>query len=428
MNQQVLQLAHRPQLSSRALYNCIVFLNQLHLYKEVEGAAKSPDAPVPLAVLLVNMYFRMFDVAVNKKSDEKSGTKSRLMSALLTGINRAHPYLPSKDQGLDDHMDALYNVTFAAPAAAATQALMLLFLVAVGEISDKNPDEETKKKHNRFYRAVFAKLSIPSFLSGGKHLTMFFNLLYKTMKNDTDSDRVLAFAKRLICTTFHTGAPVAAASLFLLNEIMKTHRIIAKCLTEMPSSGNAALCLDPSKRDPRSAICKEGEKEAESSEEIPPMWELCLMSNHFHPSVGKFASSLGEITYSGDPLRDFALAPFLDKFSYKNPKAHKKNMPGVAKRRIETSQPQQPVNDPAFLRRRNVGVEDKFFHDFFSARAQRERLTEEGKEEDVEEVEEEEEAFVMLEDRKIDHVVSDALSEVRGVKCCGTLSLTLCLL
>merc|ERR1712150_234903 len=107
-----------------------------------------------LVVSLVNTYFRMFDVAM-RASDEKTGLKSRLLSALLTGINRAHPYLPDKDQGLEEHIDALYNVVHIAAPAASTQAMMLLFHVAVGTSDKKGLSEARKKKHDRFYRAVY---------------------------------------------------------------------------------------------------------------------------------------------------------------------------------------------------------------------------------------------------------------------------------
>jgi ribosome biogenesis protein MAK21 len=102
---EVQQLSHRPHLSSRAQYNCIVFLNQLKLDKEDEegdqkkkaksngssSAARGGDAS--LAASLIKTYFRFFEVAVTNtkvkkgKSDSPSsddaGVKSRLLSALL---------------------------------------------------------------------------------------------------------------------------------------------------------------------------------------------------------------------------------------------------------------------------------------------------------------------------------------------------------
>ena len=68
----------------------------------------------------------------NSKDSSSSGMKSRLLSALLTGVNRAHPYLPKKDAAMEQHIDALYRISHTAPPAAATQALILFFQLAVG--------------------------------------------------------------------------------------------------------------------------------------------------------------------------------------------------------------------------------------------------------------------------------------------------------
>lgn len=51
--------------------------------------------------------------------------------------------------------------------------------------------------------------------------------------------------------------------------------------------------------------------------------ELRLLSQHFHPTVALFASQILSnelITYTGDPLKDFTLLRFLERFSFKNPK------------------------------------------------------------------------------------------------------------
>ena len=88
---EVQQLAHRPHLSPRALYNCIVFLNQLKLSKDEdpeEGTFKKYQED-PLPASLIKTYFRLFEVAVkakkekNAESAEGAHMKSRLLSALL---------------------------------------------------------------------------------------------------------------------------------------------------------------------------------------------------------------------------------------------------------------------------------------------------------------------------------------------------------
>jgi ribosome biogenesis protein MAK21 len=87
---EVQQLAHRPHLSPKALYGCIVFLNQLKLEKEDESQTK-PGAlsnTKSLPASLIKTYFRLFEVAVKKSKamnpeSEEAGMKSRLLSALL---------------------------------------------------------------------------------------------------------------------------------------------------------------------------------------------------------------------------------------------------------------------------------------------------------------------------------------------------------
>lgn len=87
---EVQQLAHRPHLSSRALYNCIIFLNQLKLTKDDDLDEKTYKAlqNEPLPASLIKTYFRLFEVAVKhgkEKDPESEGAcmKSRLLSALL---------------------------------------------------------------------------------------------------------------------------------------------------------------------------------------------------------------------------------------------------------------------------------------------------------------------------------------------------------
>lgn len=310
-------------------------------------------------------------------------------------MNRAHPYLPDKDKDLEEHVDALYKVVHTSPPAAATQALMLLFHVAVGShLENTRPeksatDAETGRQ-NRFYSALYASLSHEALLSSGKHLTMYFNLLYKAMKYDSDENRVHAFTKRIMCTALHCSPAVVSGSLFLLNELSKTHTELRKCFEEPPNGRDANVVLDTTKRDPRSALVVKGEEGLKANSEdtivkCPPCWELALLTHHFHPSVNKFARTLGEITYAGDPLKDFGLAPFLDKFAYKNPKSkeklanHYKRGESIAERRSGTDGAMQaykslPVNDPSFLRKDDVNEQDVFFHKFFVERARRDDI------------------------------------------------------
>jgi ribosome biogenesis protein MAK21 len=423
---QVQQLAHRPHLSPRALYNCIIFLNQLQLNAETKQNgtkdARSNKAPKQssLPSSLINTYFRLFEVAVSnsKEDNSDSGVKSRLLSALLTGVNRAHPFLPEKDKDLEDHIDSLYRVVHTGPPSASTQALMLLFHVAVGsEEASKTTSKNVTGRQDRFYRALYATLSQPSIITTGKHLTLYFNLLYKAMKHDTNSTRVVAFAKRLLCTTMHTSPPVTASSLFLVNEIMKYHPVLKSCFVDVAEGREATAVLDLTKREPAAALTANDESNSNDGALIlAPLWEASLVTHSFHPSVAKFASTLSEIAYTGDPLRDFTLAPFLDKFAYRNPKASKKLKRGesVAERRSGTEEAEQalkalPVNDPSFLKRTDIDEQDEFYHKFFVERSRRDEIkgTDRAKKSETDDDGEgEDEAFDMAENINLDHNVS----------------------
>jgi len=119
---EVQQLLHRPNLQPRGLYNGITFLDQLYL-------SKNDDAG--LAMQLVQTYFSLFDRAL-KSGGDLSG---KMLSALLTGVNRAYPYLD--DSGLvggplAPHLEDLFRTVHQGSFKTAVQALMLLHQVVAG--------------------------------------------------------------------------------------------------------------------------------------------------------------------------------------------------------------------------------------------------------------------------------------------------------
>jgi len=410
---EVQQLAYRPHLSSRALYNCITFLNQLKLIKKEESSNLAsiddqkkgqPDESFSLPASLVNTYFQLFEVAVNKghSSSKKkrrdtaaAAMKSRLLGALLTGVNRAHPYLPSKDIGMEQHIDALYKISHISPPSVRTQALMLLFHLAVGSGGEpsrsENITEYEASRKDRFYRALYSKVGDPIMLLAGRQLTLFFNLIYKAMKNDTNDARVIAFGKRLLHVTFHSTPATISGALFLISEVVK-HQPSLHASVFSTSGHMATFC--PLKREPSAAFTPVGKfadkTDADELEKlddavstnIASIWELALTLHHYHPTVSKFSSSLTDIKYNGDPLRDFTLAPFLDKFAFRNPKALKKTSKksiGARRSGLEAGKlsiASLPMNDPSVWKKeeKQASEREDFFKKFFAERARRDVL------------------------------------------------------
>ena len=419
---QVQQLAHRPNLSTKALYNCIIFLNQLKLVKEEplknieQDAKKGPKQKSSLPASLINTYFQIFEFAVNKtlnKDKKKSkiqlndAMKSRLLGALLTGVNRAHPYLPSDDSAMEQHIDSLYRIAHVAPPSSCTQAFMLLFHLAVGsdtnDVTNSGPadndndnesDDKTKKKRkDRFYRALYSKVADPSMLFG-RQITLYFNLLYKSMKYDDNISRIVAFAKRLLHTAFHYNPAVTSGAIFLISEVTKIHPGLYN--SALTADGHS-LSFDSTKREPSAAFTlvnnpntDEEEEKGEDGNNDPSdacsMWELALSLHHYHPSVCKFSSDIGAIEYNGDPLRDFTLTPFLDKFAFRNPKSIQKiknkfnRGESVGERRSglqggKDAAMALAINDPDFWKKqKNASEQDIFFQKFFVERAKRDEI------------------------------------------------------
>lgn len=158
---EVNQFIFRPNLAPKAVYNAVTFLNQV--------ALNSSDSKV--AELLIDTYVSLFEK--NVKSTESN---SRSLAALLNGINRAYPYLRNKS-ALEKHMDSLFRIVHVATLSAATQALLLISFIALGDESGKDKGkgkgkdraaskeekeplatEPGKDVASRYYRALYEKL------------------------------------------------------------------------------------------------------------------------------------------------------------------------------------------------------------------------------------------------------------------------------
>ncbi|KAK8961620.1 hypothetical protein KSP40_PGU009186 [Platanthera guangdongensis] len=212
----------RPHIGLRSKYYAVNFLSQFFLSKRGDGPK--------VAKRLVDVYFALFKVLIfeatngkmhEKKKNEANNQKSRinegnykektisslksnkqgpyqethtemdsrLLSALLTGVNRAFPYVSSEeaDDILEVQTPIIFKLVHSENFNVGVQALMLLY-----QITTKN-----QIASDRFYRALYAKLLNPAAVSSSKP-EMFLGLMAKAMKNDLNLKRVSAFSKRLM--------------------------------------------------------------------------------------------------------------------------------------------------------------------------------------------------------------------------------------
>ena len=151
-------------------------------------------------------------------------------------------------------------------------------------------DDQGIRSRDQFYRALYSVLSDPAMLSGKRHLTVYFNLIFKALKNDVDNEyydgvrderggkrnsakgggrRAIAIAKRLLHTAQHTGSALGlAAAVLLVSEASRYRPALHRALTggkgecenddggggegmggEGGSSSLSSSYFDPSKRD-----------------------------------------------------------------------------------------------------------------------------------------------------------------------------------
>lgn len=92
---EVEQLAFRPNIGERAQYYAVTFLTKFIFNVGEE-----------IASVLTRIYLDLFKVL--SKQDEKMNPK--LLSVILTGLNRAFPYVNTEDTIYDDQIKTLFKM------------------------------------------------------------------------------------------------------------------------------------------------------------------------------------------------------------------------------------------------------------------------------------------------------------------------------
>lgn len=234
----------KPGQNLRTRYTAINTLNQTILSTKERGIADT----------LLRIYFDVFlsllrtgslDTLAAPGADKRPGadrkkpkqkgvttgneheTVQKLVSSLLTGVNRAIPFATTEDSTLEKHLDTLFKITHSSNFNTSVQALMLIQQLA-------------SSKHlavDRFYRTLYESLLDPRLITSSKH-ALYLNLLYRAMKNDADVRRVKAFVKRLIqVLTLHQPS-FTCGVLYLIAELQTTFPDLHTLLDEPEDAGD----------------------------------------------------------------------------------------------------------------------------------------------------------------------------------------------
>lgn len=294
------------------------------------------------------------------------------------------------------------------------------------------------------------KMLDPGLMTCSKQ-AMFLNLVYKSLKADIVLRRVKAFVKRLLQVTCEQMPPFICGALYLVSEILKAKPSLRSQLDDHAESDDEENFIDIrddedietfTDADEETGTMKKVETEETVSKshmenkrsgsaswvhfdnlkggkrlntydpfsrnplfcgaELTSFWELKKLSEHFHPSVALFAKTILQgdyIQYSGDPLQDFTLMRFLDRFVYRNPKPHK----GKENTDSVVMQPKRKhfiknirnlaVNSKEFLAKEEsqIPVDEVFFYRYYKKAALvKEKQNRDADEESIEDVDDEE--------------------------------------
>ncbi|RYP69664.1 hypothetical protein DL769_005222 [Monosporascus sp. CRB-8-3] len=111
----------------------------------------------------------------------------KLVSAVLTGINRALPFSQADQSTIESHLDTLFRITHSSNFNTSIQALMLIQQLSASRLIATE----------RFYRTLYESLLDPRLATSSKQ-ALYLNLLYRSLKSDVDVRRVKAFVKRML--------------------------------------------------------------------------------------------------------------------------------------------------------------------------------------------------------------------------------------
>jgi len=411
---EVERLVCRQNIGEKAQYYGFCCMNQIVLTRK--------DNEVANRLLVV--YFSFF-----KKYIKNKEVDNRMLGAILTGVNRAYKYAKMNHEEIDNNLNTLFKIVHVATFNVSIQALLLL-----NQVVDSR-DDMTQRYYNALYRKLFDLES-----KNTSKQTYFLNLFFNSVNKDEAIARIKAFVKRLCQICLCQNVPFITGAFVMLSELFKTKKNILQFDPSLiiknfrPANGKAIEApmgsLDDDDEEKFVDVKSDSESDNEAGDKIDgpngkkkdiksnkknswvhkknynhktrdsydytqrnPLfsgadktltYEMLLFQKHYHPSVSLFAKRLihdESINYTGNPMDDFTLMHFLDRFVYKNPKKSKnedaekmkRSVFGVQKSSKNSTINQIPINSKEYLGLdyKSIPEEEKFFYQYFKKQSER---------------------------------------------------------
>ena len=237
----------------------------------------------------------------------------KFLSLIVKRINILFKYIKNLknpmekiNQLIESKISVLFKLSHSKSLKLSIEILRLLFGIITTQ--DQN-------FISRYYKSLYELISSQS-LSSSKHVKEALKLILISLMFDNNHNRICSFFKRLLEMCLISEPPYIICILIIISQVMRNKNKLWKMM-EREQKG-VKLFYDSTKRDPQFA-----------QGEYSFLNELFLLEKHYHPSVQRMAKFIIEnynkdiISYNGNPLVDFSLFNFLEKFMLKNPKIKK---------------------------------------------------------------------------------------------------------
>ena len=247
------------------------------------------------------------------ENKNKDAINDKLLSLIVKRINILFKYIKNQknqmekiNEIIESKISILFKLSHSKSLKLSIEILKLLFGIITTQ--DQN-------FVSRYYKSLYELISSKS-LSSSKYVKEALKLILMSLMFDNNNNRISSFIKRLLEMCLISEPPFIICNLIIISQVIRNKNKLWKMI-EREQSG-VKLFYDSTKRDPQFA-----------QGEYSFLNELYLLEKHYHPSVQRMAKFILDnynkdiISYNGDPLLDFSLTNFLEKFMLKNPKIKK---------------------------------------------------------------------------------------------------------
>ena len=243
----------------------------------------------------------------------QNSINEKFLSLIVKRINILFKYVKRQQKQMEkineiihEKISVLFKLSHNKSLKLSIEILKLLFGIITTQ--DQNFVD-------RYYKSLYELISNSS-LSSSKYVKEALKLILVSLMFDNNNNRICSFMKRLLEMSLMSEPQYIICILIIVSQVLRNKNKLWKMLEREQTKIN--VFYDPMKRDPQFA---QGEHSF--------LNELYLLQKHYHPSVQRMAKFILEnynkeiISYDGDPLMDFSLINFLEKFMLKNPKIKK---------------------------------------------------------------------------------------------------------